>query len=183
MHSIGLAAIDCQPQRCRECLRGRLRLFKAGEGVSPTDLRNEPHELERTIGAQKGVELVYGPLVLTAEVGDTRSIDHGLEDPEVIYDRLLSHVSTCATCWPWRNQLWAVPGSAGAVRPWPIATRWPKQRGSALNDARQQGGEAQGDQAEGAVRRRRRSRWSCSVGWPESVTTQPMRGEIRRLGV
>ena len=32
----------------------------------------------------------------------------GLEDPEVIYDRLLSHVSTCATCWPWRNQLWAV---------------------------------------------------------------------------
>ena len=27
---------------------------------------------------------------------------------ELIYDELVSHAMRCATCWPWRNQLWAV---------------------------------------------------------------------------
>jgi hypothetical protein len=29
-------------------------------------------------------------------------------DPELAYEELLAHVWQCRTCWPWRNQLWAV---------------------------------------------------------------------------
>ncbi len=30
------------------------------------------------------------------------------EDAELIYEQLRSHAGECGTCWPWRNQLWAV---------------------------------------------------------------------------
>jgi hypothetical protein len=29
-------------------------------------------------------------------------------DPELIYEQLISHAWQCRTCWPWRNQLWAL---------------------------------------------------------------------------
>ena len=29
-------------------------------------------------------------------------------DPELAYEELLAHAWQCRTCWPWRNQLWAV---------------------------------------------------------------------------
>jgi hypothetical protein len=29
-------------------------------------------------------------------------------DPELAYEELLAHAWECRTCWPWRNQLWAV---------------------------------------------------------------------------
>jgi hypothetical protein len=29
-------------------------------------------------------------------------------DPELTYEDLRSHIWQCKTCWPWRNQLWAV---------------------------------------------------------------------------
>ena len=54
-------------------------------------------------------------------------------DPELIYEQLISHAWQCRTCWPWRNQLWALhrlcPTGAG------LADRY------ALAEARRRGGE------------------------------------------
>ena len=34
--------------------------------------------------------------------------DTGAVDSEAVYEQLISHAWQCRTCWPWRNQLWAV---------------------------------------------------------------------------
>jgi hypothetical protein len=36
------------------------------------------------------------------------AVPPGDSDPELAYEDLRSHVWQCNTCWPWRNQLWAV---------------------------------------------------------------------------
>jgi hypothetical protein len=46
-------------------------------------------------------------------------------DPELIYERLISHAWQCGTCWPWRNQLWALhrlcPTGAGLADRYALA--------------------------------------------------------------
>jgi hypothetical protein len=46
-------------------------------------------------------------------------------DPELIYEQLISHASQCRTCWPWRNQLWALhrlcPAGAGLADRYAVA--------------------------------------------------------------
>jgi hypothetical protein len=46
-------------------------------------------------------------------------------DPELIYDQLLGHAWQCRTCWPWRNQLWALdrlcPTGAGLADRYALA--------------------------------------------------------------
>ncbi len=46
-------------------------------------------------------------------------------EPELIYDRLVNHAWQCPTCWPWRNQLWAVhrlcPTGAGLADRYAVA--------------------------------------------------------------
>jgi hypothetical protein len=57
----------------------------------------------------------------------------GDPDPELIYDELLSHVAECGTCWPWRNQLWAVkrlcPIGAGLADRYAVAEAARRGRG------------------------------------------------------
>ena len=36
------------------------------------------------------------------------SIQDAAVDSEAVYEQLITHVWPCRTCWPWRNQLWAV---------------------------------------------------------------------------
>ena len=47
------------------------------------------------------------------------------EDAELIYEQLRSHAGECGTCWPWRNQLWAVqrrcPGGAALADRYAVA--------------------------------------------------------------
>ena len=49
----------------------------------------------------------------------------GDQDPERIYDQLVSHALECSICWPWRNQLWAVhrlcPTGAGLADRYAVA--------------------------------------------------------------
>jgi hypothetical protein len=49
----------------------------------------------------------------------------GDQDPEQIYDQLVSHALECRICWPWRNQLWAVhrlcPTGAGLADRYAVA--------------------------------------------------------------
>ncbi|MBJ7599755.1 hypothetical protein [Candidatus Nephthysia bennettiae] len=54
-----------------------------------------------------------------------RNRELALSDPELIYDELVSHAGECGTCWPWRNQLWAVhrlcPTGAGLADRYAVA--------------------------------------------------------------
>jgi hypothetical protein len=50
-------------------------------------------------------------------------------DPELIYEQLVNHAWRCRTCWPWRNQLWALhrlcPVGAGLADRYALAeVRW-----------------------------------------------------------
>ena len=46
------------------------------------------------------------PVEVTAAMPE--ELDQAELDAELIYDLLVNHAWQCRTCWPWRNQLWAV---------------------------------------------------------------------------
>jgi hypothetical protein len=46
------------------------------------------------------------PVEVTAAMPE--ELDQVELDAELIYDRLVNHAWQCRSCWPWRNQLWAV---------------------------------------------------------------------------
>ena len=46
------------------------------------------------------------PVEVTA--AKPEELDQAELDAELTYDRLVNHAWQCRTCWPWRNQLWAL---------------------------------------------------------------------------
>ncbi len=51
----------------------------------------------------------YGMVAMGAGVRiRNRKLADSEVDPELIYEQLINHAWQCRTCWPWRNQLWAV---------------------------------------------------------------------------
>jgi hypothetical protein len=70
---------------------------------------------------------------LTVATGASMPEQPGNQDPELIYDQLLSHACECPTCWPWRNQLWAVhrlcPTGAGLADRYAVAEAARQGRG------------------------------------------------------